>query len=254
MSTGAHPRAEAAFGPAAEAYEVGRPGWPVAALDVVDARLGLSAASRVLDLAAGTGKLTRLLTGRYASVTAVEPVGGMRAVLERTSPGATVLAGPAEAIPLEDGAVDAVFVAEAFHWFDPDAALAEIARVGGGLAVLWNRYDWRGTEEEPWLGELHAVFEAHMSPNPAANDPVNGPWRERLAAAERDDVPNPVSSTTEQLLQQYASFSSIGSLDPGPRAVALAELRAVLDRHAVTRLDIVYRTEVLTMREPGPAA
>ena len=90
-----------------------------------------------------------------------------------------------------------------------------------------------------------------MLPNPAPNDPVKGPWRERLAAAQRDEVPNPVSRTAAQLQQQYASFSSIGSLEPEPRAAALAALRAVLTRNAVAGLDIVYRTEVLTMREPG---
>src|SRR3954470_3232904 len=217
MGSGAHPRAEAAFGPAAEAYELGRPGWPVAALDVIDERLGAPPASAVLDLAAGTGKLTRLLTGRYAAVTAVEPVAEMRAVLERTVPEATALDGSAEAVPMPDGAVDAVLVAEAFHWFDPEAALAEIRRVATrGLAVLWNRFDWHAAEQ-PWLRELHATFEAHMLPPIAANDPVKGTWRERLAAATRDEVPNPNAFTAAQFIQRYSSYSSIGALPPAAR-------------------------------------
>ena len=96
----------------------------------------------MLDLAAGTGKLTRVLAEHADDVVAVEPLDGMRRVLERRLPHVRVLAGTAEAIPLADGAVDAVFVAEAFHWFDLPRAVAEIARVlrpGGGLAVLWNR-------------------------------------------------------------------------------------------------------------------
>ena len=108
-----HARA-GAFDAAAEAYDRGRPGWPEAALDAIAGRLGLSPESAVLDLAAGTGKLTRMLVARFASVTAVEPLDGMRAVLGRVAPGARAIAGTAEAIPLADSAVDAVFVAEAF--------------------------------------------------------------------------------------------------------------------------------------------
>ena len=101
-----HPRARS-FDGAAGAYERGRPGYPYAALEAVDEQLGLAASSAVLDLAAGTGKLTRQLVARYADVTAVEPLDEMRALLERAVPGARALAGTAEAIPLADGSVDA---------------------------------------------------------------------------------------------------------------------------------------------------
>ena len=113
------------FGRAAEEYELGRPGYAEAALDAVD----LPPDAVVLDLAAGTGKLTRQLVPRYERVLAVEPLGGMRAVLERVVPGAEALGGTADAIPLENDAVDAVFVGEAFHWFSTAETLAEIARV-----------------------------------------------------------------------------------------------------------------------------
>ena len=106
--------------------------------------MGLPADSVVLDLAAGTGKLTRQLVPRFARVIAVEPLDGMRAQLERVVPGAEALVGTAESIPLDDDCVDAVFVAEAFHWFGTSAALDEIARVlrpGGTLAVLFNERD-----------------------------------------------------------------------------------------------------------------
>ena len=128
------------FDRAAEEYERGRPGYADAALDA----LGLPADSVVLDLAAGTGKLTRQLVPRFARVIAVEPLDGMRAQLERVVPGAEALVGTAESIPLDDDSVDAVFVAEAFHWFGTSAALDEIARVlrpGGTLAVLFNERD-----------------------------------------------------------------------------------------------------------------
>lgn len=245
MAGRAHPRAEAAFGPTAESYELGRPGWPAAALDVVDRRLGLDGGSRVLDLAAGTGKLTRELAGRYARVYAVEPVDGMRAVLERTVPGATVLSGSAEAIPLPGGAVDAVLVGDAFHWFDPVAALAEIRRVAAGLAVLWHRFDWDAATE-PWLRELDDVFSAHQAP-PVA-DPDHGSWREHLADATRDEVADPQQVPADRLEPLYTSFSSIGALDPHARAAALAELNAVLPRHGIDRLDLDYRIEIQTLR------
>src|SRR5919198_1303338 len=108
------PRARS-FDALALEYERGRPGWPAEALDAMDARLGLHAGSTVLDLAAGTGKLTRALVPRYAAVIAVEPLDGMRAVLSRVVPGAGALGGTAEAIPLEDASVDAIAVAEAIH-------------------------------------------------------------------------------------------------------------------------------------------
>lgn len=122
------------FGGAVEDYLRGRPGWPLEAVDVV----GVAPESRVLDLAAGTGKLTEALAGRFASVVAVEPDAAMRAA----NRWGEVVAGTAEAIPLENASVDAVFVAEAFHWFCDPPVLREIERVlrpRGTLALLWNR-------------------------------------------------------------------------------------------------------------------
>jgi len=125
------------FDRAAEEYERGRPGYPKALLDLVPVDRGAT----VLDLGAGTGKLTRVLAVRYARTVAVEPLDGMRAILEREVPEAEAHAGAAEAIPLSDAAVDAVFAAQAYHWFATDAAVAEIARVlrpRGVLVLVWN--------------------------------------------------------------------------------------------------------------------
>lgn len=126
--------------------------------------LGIGPGRRVLDLGAGTGKLTRLLVATGADVVAVEPDPGMRASL----PGA--LDGSAEAIPLPDRSVDAVTVAQAFHWFDAPAALGEIDRVlrpGGGLALVWNERD----DSVPWVAELGDLFEwPTLRPYPAGAD------------------------------------------------------------------------------------
>jgi ubiquinone/menaquinone biosynthesis C-methylase UbiE len=249
---GGHPLAESSFGPNAEAYERGRPGWPVAAVDAVAARLGLDRSPAVLDLAAGTGKLTRLLVERFETVTAVEPADGMRAVLEREVPAARALDGTAEAIPLADAAVGAAFVAEAFHWFDPARAAAELARVvrpGGGVAVLYNRRGWEA-DEEPWLRELHATFEQHRLPRGDVDPWNTEPWKDalsaRFGALVEEEFENVRRSSTDEFLAQYASMSVIAGLPPGRREAALAALRDVLERHGVREAALTYRTVVVT--------
>ncbi|MET0831123.1 MAG: class I SAM-dependent methyltransferase [Acidimicrobiia bacterium] len=148
------------FDRAAADYEAARPGYPAEAIARLAAELGIHPGRRVCDLAAGTGKLTRMLVGTGAEVVAVEPVPGMRAQLAVVLPGVAVLAGTAEAIPLDDGSVDVVTVAQAFHWFDAPAAMAEIRRVltpDGGLAVLFNERD----ERRPWVAALSEVIGWH---------------------------------------------------------------------------------------------
>src|SRR5436190_13208524 len=128
------PMAEA-FGAAASDYERARPSYPPQAIETLKADAGIGPGRRVCDLAAGTGKLTRLLVATGADVVAVEPVPGMREQLSEVLPEIEVLDGTAEAIPLDDGSLDVVTVAQAFHWFNFDEALAEIRRVlrpGGG--------------------------------------------------------------------------------------------------------------------------
>ena len=162
------------FGRTAEAYERGRPGYAEAALDAVD----LPPDAVVLDLAAGTGKLTRQLVPRFARVIAVEPLEGMRAVLERVVPEAEALGGTSDEIPLEDDAVDAVFVGEAFHWFSTAETLAEIARVlrpGGALAILFNQTD--GDFEPPLPEAFWDAYRAAAIEKPPEQTVRTGLWR-----------------------------------------------------------------------------
>jgi SAM-dependent methyltransferase len=140
------------FGPAAARYDDLRPGYPAEAL-----RWALGDEPvRVVDLGAGTGILTRNLRALGHEVIAVEPDELMRAHLAAANPGVTALAGRAERIPLPAGSVDAVVAGQAYHWFDPEPAHAEVARVlkpGGVFAPLWNRRD----EIVPWVAELSAI-------------------------------------------------------------------------------------------------
>ena len=139
----------ASFGAVADAYERARPGYPD---DAVGWLTG-DAPCDVLDLGAGTGKLTRSLVARGHRVTAVEPLEEMLAQLRDAVPGATAVRGSAEGIPLPDGSADVVTCAQAFHWFDHAVALREIARVlrrGGRLALVWNTRD----DSQGWVAEL----------------------------------------------------------------------------------------------------
>ena len=135
-------------------YTRGRPGYPRAAVRVAS----LARSSSVLDVGAGTGKLTHLLVEAFAHVVAVEPDPGMRSVFT-VRPPALLVAGGAEALPVAPASVDAVFVAEAFHWFDHQRALAEIARVlrpGGALVLMWNR---PAGKPEPPIAEVEHLLE-----------------------------------------------------------------------------------------------
>jgi ubiquinone/menaquinone biosynthesis C-methylase UbiE len=176
---GLHPLAER-FASVAEEYERGRPEYSPAVVGALMAELGLERGVAVLDLAAGTGKLSRALLAAGLDVVAVEPQGALRDVLASSIGAARVNEGLAEAIPLPDGSVHAVAVGEAFHWFDQQAALAEMRRVlrpGGGLALLSTIPDWRGAS---WAHELGSLVASLRPEHPYFDGP---PWQDAVRAA-----------------------------------------------------------------------
>lgn len=168
------------FGRTAEAYERARPSYPPAAVRQLAASCRVGPATTLVDLAAGTGKLTRLLTPRAGRVIAVEPVAGMRTVLARVVPDADVVGGTAEAIPLADQVADAVVVAQAFHWFDAGRALAEIHRIlrpGGRLGVVFNIRDVTSDLQ----ADVSRLLADYRGDTPSYWNPA---WREPFADSE----------------------------------------------------------------------
>jgi SAM-dependent methyltransferase len=221
--SGLHPAAAVGFARSADAYERGRPDYPD---DAVDRLVAALPGRRVVDLAAGTGKLTRALVARRLDVVAVEPVAEMRAAI---APPARALDGSAEAIPLPDESVDAVTVAQAFHWFDGPRALAEIHRVlrpGGVLALIWNRRDMRDELQQ----RISALLEPHRGGVPAHRDNA---WRDAFVT---DTWFGPLREQTflnEQVLDadgladRLRSISFVAAMGEGERAALVDEIRAL---------------------------
>jgi SAM-dependent methyltransferase len=233
-----HPAAATGFARSADVYERGRPGYPDAAVDRLVAALP---GTRVVDLAAGTGKLTRALVARGCDVVAVEPVAEMRAAIAAP---ARAIDGRAEAIGLPDSSADAVTVAQAFHWFDAPRALAEIHRVlrpGGVLALIWNR---RAMEDE-----IHARIESLLAPHrgtvPAHRDDR---WRVELADDPHFGPLHEETFANEQLLDadgladRVGSISFVAALGEEERSALLDATRALAGGGVVTLRYVVELT------------
>jgi SAM-dependent methyltransferase len=236
MTGHVHRSAAVGFDRAGAAYERGRPGYPDGAVAKLARELGIEEGRVVLDLAAGTGKLTRALTGLGAELIAVEPVAGMREQLVRAVPEAEVLDGTAEQIPVGDGAVDAVVVAQAFHWFDAAVAAAEIHRVlrpGGGLGVIWNSWD----ESVAWVERTQALVHEHVKGAPQQR---TSRWAEELEQTglftplAQETFPNVVHGDLETLLARISSVSYIAALADAERERLLDGVRQVVARDPET--------------------
>ena len=235
------PVAAAGFGSAADVYERARPSYPQEAVDWFVERARVGAGKTVVDVGAGTGKLTRLLVPSGARVVAVEPIPEMRAKIEDVE----ALDGTAEELPLEDGVADALTVAQALHWFDLGRALPEFHRVlkpGGVLALFWNMRDLddpiqRGVED--LLAPLRHYVIAQQE----------GTWRGPLAQsplfgeAEVASFGYAQQFTTDDLCDRVTSTSFVAAMSPLDREELLVRIRALT--HGVAEpFRFPYVTEV----------
>jgi SAM-dependent methyltransferase len=215
-------RRAGSFGAAAAIYERARPGYPDDALDW----LLPGGSPRVLDLGAGTGKLTRLIAARGLDVTAVEPSDGMREQLHEALPGVTALNGSAEQIPLDDASVDVVLVAQAWHWVDVPRASVEVARVlavGGRLGLIWNH----GDERVAWVRELGEIVAHGVDQADRANPIIGKPFGQ----IEHFVTEWSSTLTPATLVDLVASRSALIIASDSERAGTLTAVQQLIDSH-----------------------
>jgi MOSC domain-containing protein YiiM/SAM-dependent methyltransferase len=225
-----HESAAKGFSAGADAYERGRPSYsPDAIARLVD-ELRIGPGTRVLDLAAGTGKLTRQLVDTGAELVAVEPIAEMRAKLVAAVPSAEALDGTAEAIPLPNHSVDAVMVGQAFHWFDGVRAVSEIRRVlrpTGAVGMIWQARN----VARPWIERLEQIIDAADDGHPRFR---TGAWREAfdhvalfdpIESAEFDTVQR---GDVETIVDRVASISYVAAMPDDRRKAVVDEVRSVL--------------------------
>jgi SAM-dependent methyltransferase len=240
------------FGAAAAEYDRFRPSYPV---EAVRWAVGTPPPARVVDLGAGTGKLTRVLIEAGYEVTPVEPDAGMRAQLAATTEGVTALAGFAEVVPLPDGSADGVVAGQAYHWFDRERAHPEIARLlrpGGYFGAIWNHRD----DREPWIAELSRI--THDTPDNRGNfDPeptVALELSELFGPVERTEFAYHETRTAETLIAMISTRSYFLTAPPERQAEIVAGMRELVATHpdlagkesfAVPYRVIVFRAQVL---------
>lgn len=247
---GVHRSAAVGFERASDAYERGRPDFPAEAVAFVADRLALRPGTTLVELGPGTGKLTRLLGPTGARIVGIEPVAAMRAKLVANVPGVEAVDAFAEDLPLQDGSADAAVAAQAFHWFDGDRALGELARVlrdDGGLALVWNVRD----EDTTWVRAMSELIEPFRGDTPSHRAMR---WRE---AFERTDAFTPLvrtsfaynhHTTPDRVVDRVLSISFIATLSDRQRGGVAEGMRRLLASDPTTagREEIVfpYRTDV----------
>ena len=226
-------------------YERGRPGWPPEVVELA----GVRSTATVLDLGAGTGKLTRLLIPTFRRVIAVEPAEEMRRLLERICPGAESVPGAAQDIQLPDASVDAVFAAQSFHWFEDERAVREIARVlrpDGALVLMWN------LPKGPWEPSAQRAEALLLNRAPSASEVSYDPldlgkgvrlssdkWAVAGASFEPLQsawLPNPQTLDRDGLVAYYASMGWLADLPDDVRLPLLDRVRSLLPAPEYHRL------------------
>ena len=249
-----HPKARVGFQRAAGQYERSRPETPPDAIDALVRTLRISSRSTVLELGAGTGKLTRLLVPRAGRYVAVEPVPAMREQLRRAVPEVPLLGAVAEELPLRASSVDAIVAAQAFHWFDAPRAMREMHRVlrsDGGVGLLWNVRD----ESVDWVRKTTEIIDRYDDRGPRFREYA---WE---AAWAKTPGFEPLTKQSfgfvqrldrEAVVDRFLSISFIASLEDNRRAEAETALRHLFDSHPQTAgravIELPYQCEIYTSR------
>jgi len=249
-----HESAAKGFAAGADAYERGRPEYSPEAIEALVRELRIEPGKRVLDLAAGTGKLTRQIAPAGAEIVAVEPISEMRAKLEAASPDVEAIEGTAEAIPLPNHSVDAVLVGQAFHWFDGIRAVSEIRRVlnsEGALGMIWQARDPR----LPWIERLDEIIDRADDGHPRFR--TMG-WREafdRTALFEplrTADFETVQRGRPETIVDRVASISYVAAMSEARRQRVLDEVRDLLASDPETKgadvIELPYRAHIYWTR------
>lgn len=250
MQTSIHDVAARGFEAAPDAYERGRPEYPAAAVAYLVQHLAIQPSTVIVDLGAGTGKFTKFLIPTGAKLIAVEPVAGMRKKLSELLPSVQSIEGTAEKIPLPNGSVDAVIVAQAFHWFNGSTALREIHRVlksGGRLGLIWNARD----ESLDWVAQLTDIIDPHEKGAPRYR---SGEWKRAFETTslftplEMAEFRHSQIGPPEMVVDRVASISFISALSESEKALVLDQVRSLIRSHPLTSnktiLELPYRTDV----------
>ncbi len=245
-----HEAASKGYQTAGDSYDKGRPEYPAEAIRFLTEELGIAPGKSLLDLGAGTGKFTQLIVSSGAEILAIEPVEGMRKKFSELLPQIKIIEGSAEKIPRPDHSVDAVVVAQAFHWFDGEKALPELYRVlktAGKLGLIWNARD----ESVDWVSKLTDIIDPHEKGAPRYK---YGVWKKAFkktslfSSLSEKNFKYVQKGSPDMIVDRVASISFISALPPKTKAKVLNEVRELLANHAMTKnrreIELPYRTDV----------
>ncbi|WP_426111120.1 class I SAM-dependent methyltransferase [Pseudomonas sp. DSP3-2-2] len=249
-----HKAAQVGFSKEASTYTQGRPDYPGEIQPWLRNTLGISPGSTVIDLGAGTGKLTRVLESMDIEVIAVEPVEAMRSEFARHLPDTRILEGTAEAIPLQAGVAQALVCAQAFHWFANETALGEIHRVlepGGRLGLIWNVRD----ESVDWVAAITRIITPYEGDTPRFHTggwrlPFNGRY---FSAPELTCFDYTHTGTAQTvILDRFLSVSFIAALPAAQKERVADQLRTLIGTHPALRgretIEFPYQTQAFLCR------